>query len=144
MDIQTVKNHGAGYLVNSALVVPVNPNNKWFKAVQKWIDQGNTAEPEFTAAEKLDNEKRDKLQELRAEGLSRIQVEIPAITDWDTLELVRELWLSIKPTSRQATVPLTNVINIYQAGRDEVAVINGFGTLTAVRNYNVITDPQWP
>lgn len=51
MEIQTVKIDGDGWLVNGVTVVPNNPANRHYHAIQDWIDAGNTPEPEFTPEE---------------------------------------------------------------------------------------------
>lgn len=50
MEILTVKIHGDGYLINGADTT-LNPTSRAFRAVQEWIAEGNTPEPEFTQAE---------------------------------------------------------------------------------------------
>ena len=49
--MQTVKLQAGGYLVDGSLSVPNAPGNRHWQAVQEWIAEGNTPEPEFTQAE---------------------------------------------------------------------------------------------
>lgn len=144
MIIHTVKLTDNGFLVNGAIAVPDDQNNRHYKAIQDWIAEGSTPEPEFTAVELLTNAKRTKLDELKREGLSHIQAVIPAITNWDILELVREQWFSTKPTARNATANFQSVIDTYQAGRVAAADINALATVTTVSAYDVVTGPVWP
>lgn len=51
MEILTVKLQAGGYLVDGSLSVPNAPGNRHYQAVQEWIAEGNTPEPEFTQAE---------------------------------------------------------------------------------------------
>lgn len=51
MEITTVKISGDGYLVNDKYNVPTVPGNRYYQAVQEWIEAGNTPDPEFTQAE---------------------------------------------------------------------------------------------
>lgn len=51
--INTVKELESGYLLNGVLRVPEDARNRHYKAVQQWIADGNTPEPEFTQAEIL-------------------------------------------------------------------------------------------
>lgn len=144
MSIQTVKSQGTGYLVNGSLSVPSSPGNRHYQRVQEWIAGGNTPEPEFTPTELLASAKSAKLQELKAEGLSRIQAAIPGIAGWDHLGLVREQWLSIAPAARSATTDFQLVIDVYQAGKAAVGDIGVLTTVTAIDSYNVVADPSWP
>lgn len=144
MSIQTVQIQGQGYLVNGLMSVPNSPSNRHYQRVQEWIAAGNTPEPEFTAPELLANAKRDKIQELKAEGLSRIQAAIPGIAGWDHLGLVREQWLSIASAARSATADFQLVIDVYQAGRAAVSDIGALTAVTAIDGYDVVADPSWP
>lgn len=92
----------------------------------------------------LPDVKTIKIAELKAEGLSRINVVFPAITTWDDLELVRGQWLSVAPAARQATVEFQSMIDIYQAGRTEVSAISALNTVVEVEAYDVVNTPAWP
>lgn len=81
-----------------------------------------------------------KITEIKAEGLARIQGVFPAISDFDELELVRELWLSILPAARNATTAFGQAVNIYQAGRQGVIDVNNATTVAAVQAVTVV----WP
>lgn len=98
--------------------------------------------PEITV--RLNAERVEKVKEVKAEGLSRINAVMPALETFDQVELVRELWLSIAPAARQPTADLTTITNIYSAGRNAVAAVKALTTIADVRNYNVTTDPSWP
>lgn len=142
--INTVKVFGDGYLVNGVRSVPNDPDNRDYQAVQDWITEGNTPDPEFTTAEELANAKQAKLAELKQEGLSRIQAVLPGISNWDVLELERERWLSIAPASRNPTAAYQSVIDIYQAGRTAAIAINALANTAAVNAYDVNASPAWP
>ena len=88
--------------------------------------------------------KKLKIAELKAEGLSRIQLIFPAINDFDELDLVREQYLSIVPAARAATVQLQELIDTVQAGNAARQAINALTTVTAVEAYDVVTTPVWP
>ena len=142
--INAVKIHSSGYLVNGVRSVPNDPSNRDYQAVQDWITEGNTPDPEFTPAEELANAKQSKIEELKREGLNRIQAVLPGITNWDALELERERWLSIAPASRNPTAAYQSVIDIYQAGRTAAIAINALADAAAVNAYDVTTSPAWP
>lgn len=92
----------------------------------------------------LEQKKFAKVIDLKTEGLIRMQAELSGISDFDTVELLREMWLSITPASRSATVTFQKIIDIYQAGKAEVSVINGYATEAEVDAYDVVTTPAWP
>ena len=123
--------------------IPDSTDNRHWRMYLEWVALGNTADPEFTNTEIDDRALLDKIQALKDEGLSRIQAEMPAINNFDTLELVREMWLSTAPAARAATVTFQSIIDIYQAARDGVIVLNG-ATPAEVTAYDVLTDPSWP
>jgi len=123
--------------------IPDSMDNRRWRQYLAWVADGNIADPEFTAQEISDNTRADKIQELKEEGLIRIQTIMPAIGNFDTLELVREMWLSIAVAARSATVDFQLIIDIYQAARTGVIFLNT-ATDSAVIAYNVSTDPSWP
>lgn len=92
----------------------------------------------------LDEVKKAKIAELKQEALSRMQLILPGIKDFDTLELMQELWSSILPAAKSVTTDLASVINIYQAGKSAAIDINALATNTLVYNYDVVNSPSWP
>lgn len=88
----------------------------------------------------LPNAKAVKIAEIKAEGLSRLQVYLPGVKDWDTFHLIKELWLSITPAARQPTAAFQSAIDIYQAGLDAIADINALATSAEIAAYNT----TWP
>ena len=117
--------------------------HRWFQTYLKWLAVPNVPEPFETAQQISDRLRATKIQELKDEGLSRIQAVLPAISSFDTLELVREMWLSIAPAARAATADFQSVIDIYQAARDGVVFLNT-ATDGEVSSYDVTTSPSWP
>jgi hypothetical protein len=118
-------------------------SHRWFQTYLIWLAEPNVPEPFETAQQISDRLRNEKIQELKEEGLSRIKAIMPAISDFDTLELVREMWLSIAPAARSATADFQSIIDIYQAARDGVVFLNG-ATDGEVSSYDVITSPSWP
>ena len=130
--------------------IPNNEDNRHWRMYLEWLTEStgsppvlNVPDPEFTAQEISDQARADKIQELKNEGLSRIQAVMPAINNFDTLELVREMWLSIIPASRGATTDFQSIIDIYQAARNGVIFLNSASDVD-VTTYDVLTDPTWP
>lgn len=63
VEVFSVKEIGDKYLLNGNLRVPKNPSNTDYQAILKWIAMGNTPEPEFTAEEKLLQEREEIAQQ---------------------------------------------------------------------------------
>ena len=131
-------------VISGKRLVGITTESRFYTDIQDWIADGNTPDPEFTALGLLANAKEDKIRELKQEGLGRIQLVLPGITNWDTLELERERWLSLEPSARNATFDYQTVIDTYQAGRSAAQDIKLFTDVTDVNNYDVITSPSWP
>jgi hypothetical protein len=68
---------------------------------------------------------------------------MPAINNFDTLELVREMWLSVAPAARSATTDFQMIIDIYQEARAGVVFLNSASD-GEVASYDVVTSPSWP
>jgi hypothetical protein len=120
------------------------PNtHRWFQTYLEWLAVPNTPDPFESAQEISDRLRAERIAELKVEGLTRIQAEMPAINNFDTLELVREMWLSIDAGSRSATVTFQSIIDIYQAARDAVVFLKS-ATDPQIAAYDVVNDPTWP
>ena len=118
-------------------------SHRWFLTYLEWLAEPNTPDPHETAQEISDRIRAGRIQEVKEEGLSRIQAVMPAITSFDTLELIRELWSSIEPAARNATATLQSLIDIYQAGRDAVTFLKT-ATDPQLGIYDAVNDPAWP
>ena len=92
----------------------------------------------------LPDAKIDKISEIKAEGLRRIQLIYPSIDSFDQLQFEKDKWQSIAPAARQATVDFQKVIDIYQVGVTAIGVVNGYSTEGEVIAYDVINNPNWP
>lgn len=111
--INTVKIQGNGYLVNDVMSVPNDSRNTDYQAVQEWIAEGNTPEPEFTQAELDAQAEVQRRKEIKDAGLALINVIFPALKDIDEIKFQAEFWLSIAPAARQATDDFQYAIDIY-------------------------------
>ena len=123
--------------------IPSSEGNRHWRMYLEWVAEGNTADPEFTTTEIDDATKADKIQELKDEGLTRIQAVMPAIDNFNTLELVREMWLSTAPAARNATATFQSIIDIYQAARNGVITLKSAAP-EEVAAYDVLVDTAWP
>jgi len=96
------------------------------------------------AYDALPEAKADKIEELKLEGLRRIQLVFPSISDFDELDFATEQYLSIAPAARQPTTDFQSVINIRQSAKNAISFINNLSTLTAIVDYDVVDTPAWP
>ncbi len=112
------------------------------------IDGGNYIDAEcqvvIDSYDPLPHAKRDKIRELKVEGLSRVQSVFPAIKNFDDLDLVREQYLSVAPAARQPTTDFQTAIDIVGAGRSAVVAINALNDYSSVIAYDVVLSPAWP
>lgn len=114
-----------------------------WEAYLAWRLAGNDPDPYVppaTPAETLDEAKARRRWQIKRDGLERIQTRLPAIDAFDTLALVRELYLSIAPAARQPTVDWQWLIDTYQAGQ---AALNSVGSAATIAQVNAVT-PNWP
>ncbi len=84
--------------------------------------------------------KADRIAQIKAAGLARIQAVFPAINSFDELALIRDLFLSILPAARSPTANWQRMIDIYTAGRNAVIGVNN---ATTKQQVDAVT-PAWP
>jgi len=89
--INTVKEQDGGYLLNGALSVPKDNENRHYKIIKKWIDEGNTPDPQYTAEELAAKE--------AAEANAAAKAELKKI-DIDSIRAIRE-YIASKPDAPQ-------------------------------------------
>lgn len=118
------------------------PSTDWYaRFVQEWIDDGNTIADAFTAAENLQIAKSTKNEEVRAEGLRRVQEILPIITDEGEIDA----WKKITAGSLQSLPSTWQVAaDIYQTARDSIITINGLSNVNTINNIDVVNDIAWP
>lgn len=128
MNIETVKIHDDGWLVNGTHFVPNDPKNRHCKAVQSWIEAGNTPDPEFTAAELL----KQRQDSARAECSRRI---------FDVVDANAQMNLA----SAAAAGLLTSAqMQTYQAGLQWVADMRATWPTLADQDADISDDANWP
>jgi len=86
----------------------------------------------------------DKIEELKLEGLRRIQLVFPSISDFDELDFATEQYLSIAPAARQPTADFQSAIDIRQSAKSAISFINNLSVLTEIVDYDVVNIPAWP
>jgi len=113
--------------------------------VFSWVSTDDTAVQLIIDAYDANPEaQKDKIEELKLEGLRRIQLIFPSISDFDELDFATEQYLSIAPAARQPTTNFQSAIDIRQAAKSAISFINTLGTLTAIADYDVVNTPAWP
>lgn len=88
--------------------------------------------------------KADKTDEIKAEGLARINIIFPAISDMDELQLVAAFWMSIAPAARTPIPDFEGAIDIYTTGKNGIATVNAMTDVAAIKAFDPATDIMWP
>lgn len=91
-EVQTCKISGDGYLMNGELHVPNAEGNRHYKMIQRWIGEGNTPDPEFTAPELLAKTKTEVRAAIQQEAISRMSALVPALNSLAVIDLMAEIW----------------------------------------------------
>lgn len=121
---------------------PVYSAQRWGQYLA-WVAAGNVPDPyvpETPAAETLEQAKARKLHSIKLEGLGRMQTRFPALQTFDTVQLLREVILSVAPAARQLTVDFQWLGDTYQAGKTAADQVQAATTIAQV---DAVT-PAWP
>lgn len=107
-----------------------------------WESSNDTAvQAIIDSFDPLPDYKAEKIEAIKAEGLARIHQTFEAITSFDQLDLIRELYLSILPAARTSpTARWQRMVNIWQAGRAAITQVRNATTQAQV---DAVT-PAWP
>lgn len=114
-----------------------------WEAYQSWLAAGNVADPYVPptpAPETLPEAKRRKAHAIRMEGLQRMQTRFPALQTFDTVQLLREIVLSIAAAARQPTADMAWLGDTYVAGK---AAVDQVQAATTIPQVDAVT-PAWP
>lgn len=110
-----------------------------------WVSSDDVAvQAIIDSYDPLPDLKAAKVAAIKAEGLRRIQSVLPAIENFEELRLLREILMSVKATSLQLTTDITRVRDIYTAGSNAVATVNGYTTIAKVNAFDAINSVGWP
>lgn len=91
----------------------------------------------------LEVKREEMIDAVRNEGLSRMQEVLPGIDNFDTLDLIKEVWLSIAPAARAPTVSFQYIIDVYQAGKTAINFLKT-ATESQIDSYDPVLSPSWP
>ena len=80
--IDTVKIQGQGYLLNGIMSVPKADGNIEYELIKKWLEEGNTPEPEFTEKEI----EAQRIQSIKQKAYELITSKYP---DYKQLNIIR-------------------------------------------------------
>lgn len=115
-----------GYRMHAALAAAglgiADRNGVWVKANPAALDSDVNAF--ISAYSELPDVKSDRIDAIKLDGLGRINGLFPAITSVNEIEFYAEFWLSIKSTSKAATVNFQKIIDIYSAAKTAIASVN--------------------
>jgi len=127
--------------VASQRIIPQS-GDLW-RAYQQWLEAGNVPDPYVPptpAVETLVQAKQRKKLAIKVEAVQRMQTRFPAIRNADTVQLLRELMLSIVPAARDLTTDMQWIVDTYQAGETALAAVNA---ATTIPDVDAVT-PAWP
>ena len=118
------------------------PSVDWYsRFIEEWIEAGNTIGSSLTPAEELKLSKDVKREEIKAEGLRRIQEFLPFVNNENEVEA----WKSIVAGSLRSLPPeWTYAAAVYKTTKDSVITLNGLSNVTVVNNIDVVSDISWP
>lgn len=94
----------------------------------------------INAYDPLPDHKKTRVDAIKADGLARINALFPAITSVDEIAFYAEFWLSVKSTSRAATVNFQKVIDIFTAAKTFIASVNAAVNVAGINAVVV----SWP
>ena len=89
----------------------------------------------------LTQSRREKVEQIKAEGMARIRQQVPALDTMAMVDLMVTLWPMLDKTSTPAEI--TAAKNIYQYAKTQIQAINSADQAT-VDAYDPATDPGWP
>ena len=106
-----------------------------------WASSNDTAvQTIINAYNPLSDQKSERIALIKADGLARISLIFPAITSVDEVAFFADMWLSIAPAARAATVNFQKVIDIYTAQKNGVIAVNAATTKVLIDAVTV----SWP
>lgn len=91
-------------------------------------------------AETLAQAKARKVAQIQAEGVALARGRFPAITNFDLLQLVQQLMLSVAPAARAPTTDMTWLSQVWTAGSNARASVKSATTIAQVD----AVAPAWP
>lgn len=84
--------------------------------------------------------KAAKIAQIKSDGVARAKLLFPAITDFDTLDLVSQIMQSVAVASRTLTARITTLSQIWTAGANAATSVNAATTVAQVDAVTV----TWP
>jgi hypothetical protein len=112
LNVDTVKISGDGWLLNGSIIVPNDSENAHCVLVQKWLDSGNTPEPELSNEELLEQHalavrvKRDSLISSFSWRYERYASELRlGIETTDSIELLDQYAQALRDITDQEYFP---------------------------------------
>lgn len=125
---------------SDSLEIPIDINNKQYREVLEWIQEGNIVSPDLNVLNKV---KQQKKEELIVEGVRRIGVHVPG---WDSIETVMflvSIWNMLDTAS--ITTQQASARDIYLfVVNTAIPFINSRGTVEQVQSIDVPNHPGWP
>ena len=111
------------------------------------VDDGREQETidAIAAYDELPAHKAQKIDEIKAEGLRRINLIYPAIATVDDLTLIADLVKYMRANGAGApTGNLAAAQAVYTAAKAAIAAVNAKTLVADVQTYDAVTSPFWP
>lgn len=128
------KGIGLWKAIDAARLRLIGINGVYFTNPDNLNDTTNDAAVQaiINAYDNLPDYKADAVKGIKANGLARIQVIFPAITDLDLLKLVTQIMASILPAAKSLTADMTKAGQIYTAASNGITAVNAAANKAAV------------
>lgn len=122
-------------------IVPAS-GDLW-REYQAWLRAGNVPDPYVPPpppAETLAQAKQRRSHEIASDGLARMQTRLAALRTFDSVQLLREVILSVAPAARALTTKMQFCADTYVAGDTALAAVQAATTIAEVD----AVQPAWP
>lgn len=107
-----------------------------------YLQRGDPNAYVLTGAQLLEKTRTNLVQDVRSEGLRRIQQYEPGVTNFDVLKLVADLWPGL--TSANLSGDIVTAKDIYQEAKAAIQWLNDAArTQQELDAYDVSIDPGW-
>ncbi len=93
------------------------------------------------AAANLEDTRRIKIEQVKSEGVFRINAVLPDINTLDEIKLIAVIWPMLDTTSPPANIVLAR--DIYQYAKTKITQAQT-ATQAELDAYDPATDPNWP
>ncbi|GJQ59792.1 MAG: hypothetical protein D8M57_13260 [Candidatus Scalindua sp. AMX11] len=138
---RNVNNELVEYVRNSdRSTIPISIKQREYRKVLAWLALGNVADPDPNI---LEIAKREKIEEVKIEGVRRISLHVPGWDSMETVKLLVSIWNLLDTSSLSTAQGSARDIYLFVVDT-AIPSINGMGTVEQVRAVDVRNHPGWP